>query len=100
MATGGWPETHFPDRKTEAQSRLNEDDLSQAAEVDDTPPPPPRSWFPVNSADTAWPLICHKTHLSCVMYPLRMGRTHPQAAHSWVELARTRIFLRLFRDLP
>lgn len=43
MATGGWPDTHFTDRKTEAQSRLNQDDLSQAARLlrwMKQPPPP------------------------------------------------------------
>lgn len=68
MASGGWPETHFPDRKTEAQSRLNEDDQSQAARLLRwMTPTPPRSSFPVNSADTAWPLICHEIHLSCIL---------------------------------
>lgn len=33
VAIGDWLETHFADRKTEAESRLNQDDLSQAARL-------------------------------------------------------------------
>lgn len=44
LAIVGWPETHFADKKTDAQGRLSQDVLGQAARLLEWMTVP-RSWF-------------------------------------------------------